>query len=132
MKQTYENAIKIINGSKSFTFDGSVLEITGYYTGDSVKLDLSKLTPEMFDVLRKDEPRRAVWLRCKENIEDFDQRALRALGIMDRDRCLAERADRDLTNEILEQIDDYCYDEGLDADEDIDFCVEDIMLFVDD
>lgn len=69
MKQTYENAIKIINGSKIFSFDGPVLEIKSYRTGESVKLDLSKLTPEMFEELKKEEPRRAVWLRCKENID---------------------------------------------------------------
>lgn len=132
MKTTYENAIKIINGSKSFTFDGPVLEITGYYTGDSVKLDLSKLTPEMFNELRKEEPKEAVHRLCTENIEDFDQRALRALGKMDKNRCPAEYADRDLAREVREQIEEYCYDEGLDPDEDIDFAVDDILLYVDD
>ena len=32
---------KIINGSKEYSFNGTVLTIKGYYTGESIKLDLS-------------------------------------------------------------------------------------------
>ena len=131
MKQTYENAIKIINGSKIFSFDGPVLEIKSYRTGESVKLDLSKLTPEMFEELKKEEPRRAVWLRCKENIEGWDERTSRALGAIDRNRCSLLQADARLADQISDQMQEYCWDEGIDYD-DLDFVPEDILFYVDD
>lgn len=131
MKQTYENAIKIINGSKTFSFDGTVLEIKSYHTGESVKLDLSKLTPEMFDELKKEEPRRAVWLRCKERIEGWEERTARALGNIDRMRASLEHVAPDLAGAIDDQMQEYCWDEGIDYDE-LDFTPEDILFYVDD
>lgn len=131
MKQTYENAIKIINGSKEYSFEGPVLEIKGYYTGESVRLDLSKLTPEMFEELRKDEPRRAVWLRCKENIEGWEERTARALEKIDHMRAPLEYVDITLAGAIGDQMQYYCWDEGIDFD-DLDFVPEDILFFVDD
>ena len=43
--------LKIINGSKEFRFYGSVLEVKGYYTGETVKLDLARIDEEMLDQL---------------------------------------------------------------------------------
>lgn len=54
-------AMEIIRGSKQFTFEGSVLEITGYYTGDTIKLDLGKLTEEMLEELQPDEEEDDYW-----------------------------------------------------------------------
>lgn len=49
--QNYKDAMEIIRGSKQFSFSGTVLEITGYYTGKSIKLDLGALTEEMLEEL---------------------------------------------------------------------------------
>ena len=44
-----DTSLGCITDSKgNFSFNGPVLEIKSYRTGESVKLDLSKLTPEMF------------------------------------------------------------------------------------
>lgn len=54
MKNSTETKIKdlreIIRGSKAFTFDGTVLELTGYYTGKRVKVDLEKLADMLEDL----------------------------------------------------------------------------------
>lgn len=47
---------EILQGSKEYKFEYgengmTVLKITGYYTGKSIKLDLSKLTEEMLEEL---------------------------------------------------------------------------------
>lgn len=34
---------KILNGSKQFRFEGAVLELQHYYSGEKIKLDLSVL-----------------------------------------------------------------------------------------
>ena len=47
----YSEFRKIINGSKQFTFHGSVLELTGYYTGKRVRLDLGNIDEDMFEEL---------------------------------------------------------------------------------
>lgn len=50
--------MRILGGSKQYEFqyneDGypSVLVITSYYSGGQVKLDLSRLTPDMLDELQ--------------------------------------------------------------------------------
>lgn len=50
--------MRILGGSKQYEFqyneDGypSVLIITSYYSGEQVKLDLSRLTPDMLDELQ--------------------------------------------------------------------------------
>lgn len=41
----------ILRGSKSYSFEGSVLTITGYYTGESVSIDLLQIDEEMLEVL---------------------------------------------------------------------------------
>ena len=43
--------LKLINGSIRYEMGRGVLEITGYYTGKSVKLDLTRLNEEMLDEL---------------------------------------------------------------------------------
>ena len=43
--------LKIVNGSKEFGFRGSVLTIKGYYTGETVKLDLANIDEEMLGQL---------------------------------------------------------------------------------
>lgn len=42
---------KIINGSKQFSFDGSVLTIQHYYSGECVKLDLAAVDEEILERL---------------------------------------------------------------------------------
>ena len=45
-------ALKIISGSKRYDFDGdTILTISDYYTGDAVRLDLSRLTEDILDEL---------------------------------------------------------------------------------
>ena len=46
-----KKVLEIMRGSKRYEFHGSVLTVTGYYTGERVKLDLSNLTEEMLEVL---------------------------------------------------------------------------------
>ena len=38
---------KIIGGSIEYSFSGTVLKITSYYTGESIKLDLSLIDEEI-------------------------------------------------------------------------------------
>lgn len=59
--KTIEETMNILSGSKRYDFgyneNGmmSVLTVTGYYTGESVTLDLSRLTPEMLNELQVDD-----------------------------------------------------------------------------
>ena len=41
-----DELIRILAGSKSFTMDGSILELQNYYTGTTIKLDLGLLVEE--------------------------------------------------------------------------------------
>ena len=50
--KTLDEALRIINGSKQYKFNGSILEITGYYTGETIRLDLSLLDDEMLETLQ--------------------------------------------------------------------------------
>lgn len=43
--------MRLLNGSMRYEFNGSILTITGYYSGDEVKLDLSRLSDEMLEEL---------------------------------------------------------------------------------
>jgi hypothetical protein len=47
--------MQIIHGSKQFEFDGSVLIITSYYTGERLRLDLGNLDEEMLEALTPDD-----------------------------------------------------------------------------
>lgn len=38
---------KIINGSKSFRMENTILIITSYYTGESIAIDLESINEEM-------------------------------------------------------------------------------------
>ena len=47
---------RLANASKQYEMDGAVLTIRGYYESDLVmKIDISKLTPEMLEELAPDE-----------------------------------------------------------------------------
>ncbi len=48
---TNEEFQHIINGSMQYEFDGSVLTVTGYFSGKQVSIDLGLLTDEMFEEL---------------------------------------------------------------------------------
>lgn len=56
--KTLREALRILSGSKSYDFEYnengqmSVLSVTDYYTRDTVKLDLSRLTLEMLEELQ--------------------------------------------------------------------------------
>lgn len=129
MKQTFENFTRILNRSKQFEFENhTVLVIRDYYNGDEVRLDLSKITPEMFDEIKRREPKYEIWKRCLENIDDWDARTSRVLNVMDRDRCSFEHADKTLFFEIVRQIEDYCWDNDIDRI-DIDFTPEDLLVY---
>lgn len=47
---------RLANASKQYEMDGSIMTIRGYYESDLVmKIDISKLTPEMLEELAPDE-----------------------------------------------------------------------------
>lgn len=45
----YSDFQRLLKSSKTFTFEGSVLVITDYYTGKKVNLDLSQLSEDVFE-----------------------------------------------------------------------------------
>lgn len=114
MKQSFENFSRILNRSKEFTFEShTTLVLTDYHTGEEIRLDLSRITPEMFAELSKGDPLQEIWERCVERIDNWNYRALQALEKIDHNRCSFERADRDLYNEIQGQIEEYYHEEEL-------------------
>lgn len=50
-----EKVLKLLNGSIRYEMDRGVLTVTGYYTGEEVRLDLNKLTAEMLEELQPDD-----------------------------------------------------------------------------
>ena len=50
----YETFLSIIHGSVQYQIDGTVLTLTGYYTGKEVKIDLAKITPDMLEEIAAD------------------------------------------------------------------------------
>lgn len=48
---TTQELLHILRGSKSYEFNGTILTITSYYGGESVKLDLSLIDEEMLETL---------------------------------------------------------------------------------
>lgn len=47
---------RLANASKEYKFEGPVLTVRGYYESDLImKIDISKLTPEMLEELAPDE-----------------------------------------------------------------------------
>ena len=47
----YEEFMGLLHGSIEYTFDETVLELRGYYSGKRVYLDLGRLTEEMYEEL---------------------------------------------------------------------------------
>lgn len=45
-------ALQIINGSKEYSFKGTILTVKNYYTGQAIKLDLGRLTEEILEELQ--------------------------------------------------------------------------------
>ena len=115
---TYENFTTILRKSKEFTFEGgSILVLRDYYTGDEIRLDLSKVTPEMFSEIQVRPPKHEIWERCKEEIKRWESRTDDALDKIDEMRCPLEYADNTLYNDIERVIEDYCWDNDIDQDD---------------
>ena len=51
----FNEAMRIINGSKEFYFEGTELTIKGYYNGKAIKLDLANLDEEMLEQLQPED-----------------------------------------------------------------------------
>lgn len=47
----YDDAMRIIHGSKRYEFNDSELTVAVYYSGDEVKLNLDRITEKMFKKL---------------------------------------------------------------------------------
>lgn len=41
--------LRLINGSLRYEIDGTILTLTGYYSGKAIRLDLSKITADMLE-----------------------------------------------------------------------------------
>ena len=52
--ENLEKLKRILHGSKQFTFNGCKLILMGYYTGEEVILDLSKIDETMLSILISD------------------------------------------------------------------------------
>lgn len=50
----YQTFRDIINGSIQYEVHGTVLTLTGYYTGKRAEIDLAKITPEMLEEITAD------------------------------------------------------------------------------
>lgn len=42
---------EIIEGSKEYSFSGTILTLKGYYTGKTIKIDLSKINKEILNMI---------------------------------------------------------------------------------
>lgn len=51
MAKTANDLRRLLNGSIRYEFEGSVLELQSYWTGQSIKLDLYRITDEMLERL---------------------------------------------------------------------------------
>ena len=51
MEKRYRLFKSIIRSSMVYEFDGTVLQLTDYYTGKTISLDLGAVTMEMFEEL---------------------------------------------------------------------------------
>ena len=129
MKTTYDNFKRILNRSKEYEFDGhTVLVIRDYYTGDEIRLDFSKITPEMFDEIKMGDPVEEIWNLCDERIDEWKDKAAYALMQMDLERCSFEKADYELYLKVERAIEDYCYDHDLDR-YDLETEPENVLVF---
>ena len=129
MKQNYEIFTRILRRSKEYEFNGSVLVLRDYYSGDEIRLDLAKVTPELFEEIAEGDPREEIWRRCTENISRWDEKTDAALETIGTDRTDLEHADYRLYNAIQCEIENYCYDRDIDIN-DIDVTAEEILFFV--
>lgn len=56
MTKNFRDFQEIIRGSKQYEFEGTVLTITGYYTGKRVSIDLSMIDEDTFlDIVPEDD-----------------------------------------------------------------------------
>lgn len=59
----YDDAMRILRGSKRYEFEDSILTVSDYRTGDEVKINLGQMTEEMYEEMS-----------CEEDLdEDFDE-----------------------------------------------------------
>ena len=56
-----EKLHRILNASKRYEMNGSVLTLTHYYTGEEIKLDLSKLDEEVLEEIMVEEEEEDVY-----------------------------------------------------------------------
>lgn len=68
----YDDAMRILAGSKTYEFDEKVLSVTDYNTGDELRLDLNVLTEEMYEMLKAEEP--------DDDMEDDFTEAINRMG----------------------------------------------------
>lgn len=129
MKQTYENFTRILNRSKEYEFEGhTVLVIRDYYSGDEIRLDFSKITPEIFDQIKLGDPVEEVWNICESRIVEWKEQAAHALMVMDLEHRPFVSADYELYNQVELAIEDYCCDHDLDRYE-MEIEPENVLLF---
>lgn len=51
MEKAFDDFAEIIRGSKRYEMDGTLLTITGYYTGKQITIDLGAIDRETFEGL---------------------------------------------------------------------------------
>lgn len=54
-EMNYNEFLRILRGSKQYEFNGTVLEITQYYTGKRIKLDLSLINEDTLELILEDD-----------------------------------------------------------------------------
>lgn len=129
MKQTFDNFKRILDRSKEYEFDGhSVLVLRDYYTGDEIRIDMARITPEIFDEIKMADPVEEVWNICERRVSEWKDRAALALTMMDMNHCSFEQADWNLYVEVCNAFMDYCYEHDLDT-VDVDIDAEDVLRF---
>ena len=58
----YQQFRSIIHGSLEYQVKGGVLILRGYYSGNSIKIDLDKITPEMLsEIIYEEDPEEEDW-----------------------------------------------------------------------
>lgn len=55
MTNNFKTFTEVLQGSKCYEFNGTILTLTGYYSGRQIKLDLSLLDEETLEKLIVDE-----------------------------------------------------------------------------